>query len=654
MGTYGAGDRQFINPRGVMVDADGNIYVADSNNHRIQKLGPDGAFKWSTPGTTPGAGDRQFNNPQGVAVDTQGNIYVLDTNNHRIQKLAPDGTFLNKWGTGGVEDGYFNYPQGGALDAQGNIYVADTNNDRIQKLAPNGDFLNKWGILGTKDGQFRGPSSVTMDFQGNIYVADTSNHRIQKFAPDGTFLAKWGTPGAGDGQFRIPSSVAVDAQGNIYVADTNNHRIQKLAPNGDFLGKWGIVGVGDGQFSNPYGVMVDTQGNIYVSDYGNNRIQKFLETTGNVTIEGGLLAHGGNVNVGGSQSQHSQLTIEGQDVSLRMREAALSHLEGGLWRVRLERGILSFDTNTAAAGDFSSWASPLVLRRSVRTFTPVNVAIGTGTDNSPEVSFRTHELDRWKLHLSGGDFQVSQVSQTGDAVTTSPRLVINGAGQVSFPGGKVGYVVDHFISKAGDTVEEGDVVVISSTDTSWYHGVDNNIPLPEATVTEDAYDSRVCGIVARVVTENELPWVEARTPDAYTDGDEERTTNTAEPIVEESGVSFSDVEGTGSSGGRTAGELEPHAHPLGAFAGEITPESDAAKVEHQQMGTMVTLGAYAHCKVDADIAPVSVGDLLTTSPTKGHAQKVLETERAVGAIIGKALASLQRGKGKIPVLVMLQ
>ncbi len=69
---------------------------------------------------------------------------------------------------------------------------------------------------------------------------------------------------------------------------------------------------------------------------------------------------------------------------------------------------------------------------------------------------------------------------------------------------------------------------------------------------------------------------------------------------------------------------------------------------------MVTLGCFAHCEVDATIAPIEVGDLLTTSRTKGHAQKVQEPEKAIGAIIGKALGSLSRGKGKIPVQVTLQ
>jgi hypothetical protein len=68
----------------------------------------------------------------------------------------------------------------------------------------------------------------------------------------------------------------------------------------------------------------------------------------------------------------------------------------------------------------------------------------------------------------------------------------------------------------------------------------------------------------------------------------------------------------------------------------------------------LTIGAYAHCKVDADIAPIEIGDLLTTSPTKGHAQKALDPAKAVGAMIGKALGSLKKGKGKIPVMAPLQ
>jgi hypothetical protein len=89
------------------------------------------------------------------------------------------------------------------------------------------------------------------------------------------------------------------------------------------------------------------------------------------------------------------------------------------------------------------------------------------------------------------------------------------------------------------------------------------------------------------------------------------------------------------------------------FTPEELEQRDRTQVGAGEIGWMVTLGAFAHCKVDADVAPITAGDLLTTSSTKGHAQKVLDPGKAVGAIIGKALGSLHNGKGKIPVLVLL-
>ena len=193
------------------------------------------------------------------------------------------------------------------------------------------------------------------------------------------------------------------------------------------------------------------------------------------------------------------------------------------------------------------------------------------------------------------------------------RFSINQNGDAFFAGAKSGYVVDHFVNRVGDALEQGDVVVISKHESAIYSGTDNNIPLPEVDLTDQAYDKRVCGIVAQAVTEHDLPFVE------------------------------SEIAGVNKD--------LPHEHPLKTLA---APAGDQKQVPDQQMGIMVTLGAYAHCKVDADIAPIEVGDLLTTSPTKGHAQKAIDPSKATGAIIGKALGSLKTGKGKIPVMVMLQ
>jgi hypothetical protein len=194
-------------------------------------------------------------------------------------------------------------------------------------------------------------------------------------------------------------------------------------------------------------------------------------------------------------------------------------------------------------------------------------------------------------------------------------LTIDAVGNVNFRGHKTGYVVDYFLNAAGDAVEQGDVVVISETGELHHYGSNDDIPIPEVDLTDQAYDRRVCGVVAQFVTEADLPSIDQMSATAD---------QSADP------------------------------HPLLGFAAKRDAAPDRRLVAARQLGKMATLGAFAHCKVDADIAPIMAGDLLTTSPTRGHAQKVLEPEKALGAIIGKALASLSRGKGKVPVLVMLQ
>jgi DNA-binding beta-propeller fold protein YncE len=137
-------------------------------------------LKWGTP-------SNQFNYPYGVAVDSSGNVYVADTGNHLIQKFTPDTTdptdplkmvFLTKWGLFGEGDGEFNRPQGVAVDSNGNVYVVDTGNNRVQKFSSSGGFLTKWGSEGSGDSQFDNPSAIAVDSSGNVYVADTGNHRI--------------------------------------------------------------------------------------------------------------------------------------------------------------------------------------------------------------------------------------------------------------------------------------------------------------------------------------------------------------------------------------------------------------------------------------------------------------------------------------------
>lgn len=202
----------------------------------------------------------------------------------------------------------------------------------------------------------------------------------------------------------------------------------------------------------------------------------------------------------------------------------------------------------------------------------------------------------------------------------SLQFRINNRGDLYCRGSKAGYITDYFVNRSGDKVSVGDLVVISKEDVTLFSGFGNNIPIPEVDLTSKAYDSRVFGIVVRAVRREDLPEVQ---PD------------------------FSSVSKDRAAQDRVE-------HPFEKLASSKTDEGDLNSVESGQIGMMVTLGAFSHCKVDADIAPIQPGDLLTTSPTNGHAQKVLDKSEAIGAIVGKALGSLEKGKGKIPVMVFIQ
>jgi DNA-binding beta-propeller fold protein YncE len=182
-----------------------------------------------------GDGDGQFDSPRGIAIDSAGNIYVADTNNGRIEKFSPSGVFITSMGTKGKGHVQFGEPNGLAVDRAGNIYVAEASNHRVQKLAPDGTFIAEWapGLYG--------PRRIAIGPDDSIYVVDQGRTRIVKFNPDGQVLTTWGSSGNGDGQFNDHTSVAVDPTNNkVYVADPINSRIQVFDSNGKFLSKWSI------------------------------------------------------------------------------------------------------------------------------------------------------------------------------------------------------------------------------------------------------------------------------------------------------------------------------------------------------------------------------------------------------------------------------
>jgi DNA-binding beta-propeller fold protein YncE/mannose-6-phosphate isomerase-like protein (cupin superfamily) len=259
---------QFAQPSALAVDPKGNVFVADTNSDRIQKLSPGGKVlaHWGSKGRGPG----QFLRPQGIALDRQGNIYVADTYNHRIQKLSPAGRFLAQWGTSGVKDGEFLFPRGIAVDGHGNIYVADVAN-RVQVLSSRGAVLAVWNDFGTY-GSLNYPWGLALAKSGNLLVADSGNNRVLTLSPSGS-VVRVVSP-RGKDSLNHPTGVAVDAQGNVYVANSLDGRVEKVKSSGrvTVLGKSGYAA---GEFLVPNGVATDAQGNLYVADSGNSRVQKF-------------------------------------------------------------------------------------------------------------------------------------------------------------------------------------------------------------------------------------------------------------------------------------------------------------------------------------------------------------------------------------------
>jgi sugar lactone lactonase YvrE len=256
-GTFGTRDgpgasAQFASPVYVAVNAAGTVYVADSGYHRIRKVTPEGlvtTFAGGSLGYKDDTGtSAQFSSPRGLALDAAGVLYVADSINHCIRKVTPEGVVTTLAGSSsGYKDGtgtsaQFSSPWGVAVDAGGTVYVADTNNHRIRKVTPEGEVTTLAGSSpGYKDdtgtsAQFYFPRSLGVNAAGILYVADTQNHRIREVTPEGVVSTlAGGNQGYGDGpgtsaRFSLPFGVALDSAGRVYVADRSNKLIRRITP----------------------------------------------------------------------------------------------------------------------------------------------------------------------------------------------------------------------------------------------------------------------------------------------------------------------------------------------------------------------------------------------------------------------------------------
>ncbi len=295
-GTAGNSSGQLNGPRGLAVAPDGSLFVADSMNNRIEHFDATGkiiqTIGQSSPGcpypTTPppNVPPGTFCEPWGVAISPDGKwIYVADTWNHRIQKLSQNGTPVKTWGTPNydpVSSGPFGLwgPRGIAVDAQGHVLVADTGNKRIVVYDADGNFISQFGGGGAAAGQFDEPVGLAFDTQGNLYVADTWNQRIQVFVPgldNKTYTpsVQWDIAGWSSQSLDNKPFLTVDLQGHIFATDPDSFRVLEFTTSGEFVHAWGDYGTGPENFGLPSGIAIDAQGRVWVSDAGNNRLMRF-------------------------------------------------------------------------------------------------------------------------------------------------------------------------------------------------------------------------------------------------------------------------------------------------------------------------------------------------------------------------------------------
>ena len=298
-------------PTGVAVDAAGNVYIADRHNHRVRKVDTSGTIS-TFAGTSVGTRDYGFNGdggpadrallafPQGVVVDVVGNVYIADTDNHRIRMVDTSGiihTIAGSGGSGFNGDGgpaisaLLSGPSGVAVDSVGNVYIADTDNHRIRMVDASGIIhtIAGSGVGGaTRDGGlavesdlFR-PVDVAVDGVGNMYIANSD--RISKVDISGIIRTFGGTgPEETGAHVFAPRGVAVDAVGNVYFTNPSLPGIRKVDVSGAISTVIELVE----EDNLPRGLAVDASGIVYFTDIIDFRVYK-VDASGTLTTIAGL------------------------------------------------------------------------------------------------------------------------------------------------------------------------------------------------------------------------------------------------------------------------------------------------------------------------------------------------------------------------------
>ncbi len=320
---------RFRQPRGIAIDANGIIYVADGANHTIRKIHPNGTVSTlaglaQTSGSSDGLGNQaRFNIPSSICVSSSGDLFVTENNNHTIRKVTSDGNVTTVAGLAGQAGNInangtsarFNIPSGICITASGDLYVTDYNNQLIRKISTAGDVTtfagsaSSWvdGPIGTA--RFAGPNGIAVTSSGEFFISDRFNFAIRKIGPDGTVSTLAGHPTWGDADglgknarfnFQAWGGAAIGPSGQLYIPDTFNFVIRQIDSQRQvttIAGLKGVAAILDGpamtaRFYAMHGIACDALGNVYVSQANSHQIRKLSVDNQVTTVAGALNTFG--------------------------------------------------------------------------------------------------------------------------------------------------------------------------------------------------------------------------------------------------------------------------------------------------------------------------------------------------------------------------
>ncbi len=291
VGGFGDGPGQLDHPHDVAAGAGGELFVADTGNHRVQVFDARGTplRRWGGPGSAAG----RFQAPESLAVAPGGDIFVADTGNRRVQRFRPDGTLIAHWPTLGwgrdsLRDAAGEY--GPMFDLaggpDGRIFVAHNSTGVIQRFGPDGVFETAWDIDDPAGGAAR-PDAIAVAVAQDGRVFALATHRVGAMAVrsvfvyrgDGTPITSWPAVGGGTEEERWPRDLAIGPSGDVYVlfGDSRNPRVWRYAADGTGLGSWRLSGGDTGNMS-PRSIEVGLDGSVYTVDEYGHTVERYDAT----------------------------------------------------------------------------------------------------------------------------------------------------------------------------------------------------------------------------------------------------------------------------------------------------------------------------------------------------------------------------------------